>query len=96
MKKYSTSEILNYTSHRTWENPNNNWSFYQEWNKALFFHWAIEKEIIEKLIPKGVEIDTYNGKAWISLVAFTMEKIRPRLLPSFPPISWAASKDTAK
>lgn len=87
MKKYSNTEILNYTAHRTWENPNKDWSFYQEWNKALFFHWAIEKEILEKLIPQGVELDTYNGKAWISLVAFTMEKIRPRLLPSFPPIS---------
>lgn len=87
MKKLSPSEILNYTSHRTWKNPNINWSFYQEWNKAIFLHWEIEKEIVEKWIPSGVKIDTYNGKAWISLVAFTMENIRPRLLPAFSPIS---------
>ncbi len=33
------------------------------------------------------EIDLFDGKPWVSVVAFTMEKIRPRNLPSFTPIS---------
>ena len=38
-------------------------------------------------MPKELEIDLFDGKPWISVVAFTMEKIRPKNLPSFPPIS---------
>lgn len=34
-----------------------------------------------------MEIDLFEGKPWISVVAFTMEKIRPKNLPSFAPIS---------
>lgn len=34
-----------------------------------------------------MEIDFFEGKQWVSLVAFTMEKIRRKNLPSFPPIS---------
>ncbi len=34
-----------------------------------------------------LEIDLFDGKPWISVVAFTMEKIRPKHLPYFPPIS---------
>ncbi|WP_317039517.1 YqjF family protein [Rufibacter roseus] len=29
----------------------------------------------------------FDGNPWVSLVAFTMEKIRPRGLPYFPPVS---------
>nr|WP_297307289.1 DUF2071 domain-containing protein [uncultured Flavobacterium sp.] len=87
MEKKTISEILKSVSHRTWENPKKSWNFYQEWNKAIFMHWEIDKEILIDFLPKNLEIDTFNNKAWISLVAFTMEKIRPKNLPYFPPIS---------
>ena len=31
--------------------------------------------------------DSFDGKYWVSIVAFTMEKIRPAYLPPFSPIS---------
>ncbi|KAA3597127.1 MAG: DUF2071 domain-containing protein [Calditrichaeota bacterium] len=80
-------EILNSTKHRPWEIPQENWKFYQEWNDAIFLHWKVEMEALKKFVPKELEIDTFEGEPWVSLVAFTMEKIRPRNLPSFPPIS---------
>ncbi|MFD2033576.1 YqjF family protein [Belliella marina] len=80
-------EILNTNKHRPWEMPTGSWSFYQEWNKAIFLHWQVELEELKKFVPKELEIDLYGGKPWVSVVAFTMEKIRPRHLPSFPPIS---------
>ena len=80
-------EILQIKAHRPWDIPKKPWQFYQEWNKAIFLHWEVELSDLEKLVPKEIEIDLFDGKPWVSLVAFTMEKIRPRFLPSFPPIS---------
>ncbi len=81
------SEILKATAHRPWPLPTKNWSFYQEWNAAVFLHWQVELKTLKQFIPSALEIDVFEGKPWVSVVAFTMEKIRPRYLPYFPPIS---------
>jgi uncharacterized protein YqjF (DUF2071 family) len=81
------SEILANKEHRPWDMPSGAWSFYQEWNDVVFIHWQVDVTELEKWIPGPLEIDTYNGSGWISLVAFTMEKIRPRMLPAFTPVS---------
>ncbi|WP_109851015.1 YqjF family protein [Aquimarina sp. AU58] len=83
----SIKELLNTTEHRPWKIPNKNWKFYQEWNNAIFIHWQVELSELQKFVPKELEIDLFEGKPWVSLVAFTMEKIRPKNLPAFPPIS---------
>lgn len=67
--------------------PTESWQFYQEWNNAVFIHWQVALGDLEKLVPKDLEIDLFEGKPWVSLVAFTMEKIRPKYLPAFSPIS---------
>jgi uncharacterized protein YqjF (DUF2071 family) len=81
------NEILNQTKHRGWKIPNQNWNFYQEWSRAIFLHWEVDLEDLKKIVPEEIEIDLFDGKPWVSLVAFTMEKIRPRNLPYFSPIS---------
>jgi uncharacterized protein YqjF (DUF2071 family) len=80
-------DILNTTEHRPWAMPDGDWKFYQEWNRAIFLHWPVEAGDLRKLVPGELEIDLLDGTAWVSLVAFTMENIRPRFLPAFPPIS---------
>ena len=80
-------EILNTTEHRPWNIPTESWKYYQEWNNAVFLHWQVELTELKKFVPKELEIDLFDKKPWISVVAFTMEKIRPKNLPSFPPIS---------
>ena len=80
-------DILNTTEHRPWNMPTENWKFYQEWNNAIFLHWEVDLEELKKHVPKELEIDLFEGKPWVSVVAFTMEKIRPKHLPYFPPIS---------
>lgn len=80
-------EILNKTDHRPWRIPKGNWKFYQEWNNAVFLHWQVDVNELRKLVPPELEIDLFEGEAYVSIVAFTMEKIRPKYLPSFPPIS---------
>ncbi|WP_299216500.1 DUF2071 domain-containing protein [uncultured Aquimarina sp.] len=84
----SIREILKNTQHRPWDVPNEPWKYYQEWNSAIFLHWKVDYyDELKKFVPKELEIDLFEGSAWISLVAFSMEKIRPKYLPYFPPIS---------
>ncbi|WP_121666199.1 YqjF family protein [Mesonia aquimarina] len=80
-------EILNTTQHRPWEIPTKNWKFYQEWNNAIFLHYQVDLTELKKFVPNELEIDLFEGKPWISVVAFTMERIRLKNLPSFSPIS---------
>ncbi len=80
-------EILKTTDHRPWEIPTETWKYYQEWNHSIFLHWEVDLDELKKLVPKELEIDLFEGKPWVSVVAFTMEKIRPKNLPSFAPVS---------
>ncbi|HEU4496782.1 MAG TPA: DUF2071 domain-containing protein [Flavobacterium sp.] len=80
-------KILEMNAHRPWELPKDSWRYYQEWNDAVFLHWEADLEELKKHVPKELEIDLYEGKPWVSAVAFSMEEIRPRFLPAFSPIS---------
>lgn len=77
----------NGSPYREWEIPREDWSYYQEWNKSVFMHWEVPYEDLQPLVPSGLELDSFDGKYWVSIVAFTMEKIRPAYLPPFAPIS---------
>ncbi|MCB0571746.1 MAG: DUF2071 domain-containing protein [Phaeodactylibacter sp.] len=83
----SINEILNITEHRPWGLPAGPWKYYQEWNRAVFLHWQVDEAELKRFVPAGLEADLYEGRPWVSLVAFTMENIRPRYLPPFPPVS---------
>lgn len=80
-------EIIACTAHRPWDMPSGSWKFYQEWNHALFMHWQVSPDALEPFVPKALEIDLFEGKPWVSVVVFKMEKIRPRYFPAFTPIS---------
>lgn len=60
---------------------------YQRWEELLFIHWPVEVDELAQHLPPGLRVDTYNGKAWIGIVPFTMCGVRPRFLPSIPGIS---------
>lgn len=55
------------------------------WRRFLFAHWRVPAEQMRKLVPPEVEIDTFDGSAWIGLVPFQMTETvfrRWRFLPS--------------
>jgi uncharacterized protein YqjF (DUF2071 family) len=55
------------------------------WVDLLFAHWPIESAGLARLLPPEVELDTYDGQAWLGIVPFRMEDVAPRGLPS-PPV----------
>lgn len=60
---------------------------YQTWKKLLFLHWPMPPERLRPLIPEGLEIETWQGMAWVGVTPFTIDRIRPPLLPPVPLIS---------
>lgn len=62
---------------------------HQTWGKLLFMHWRIDPNLLRPLIPDELEIDTFDGTAWIAIAPFTMWDIRgfPPYLPPIPGFS---------
>jgi hypothetical protein len=58
----------------------------QYWTDALFLHFAVRADELEPLVPPRVEIDTFDGQAWLSFVFFRL-KLRPAGLPFIPVLS---------
>jgi hypothetical protein len=56
----------------------------QVWHDLLFMHWPIAAEQLRPLIPRELEIESYDGSAWIGVVPFRMSGIRARWLPPIP------------
>ncbi len=61
---------------------------YQSWRRLTFIHWRVPVESIQRLLPNPLRVDSFDGSAWIGLVPFSMERIRPWWSPSVPGISW--------
>lgn len=60
-------KILEQNAHRPWEIPKDKWRYYQEWNDAIFLHWQVDLKELRKFVPKELEIDLFEGKAWVSI-----------------------------
>lgn len=57
------------------------------WHDLAFLHWPVDPAVLRPLIPQALEIDTFDGQAWIGIVPFHMTGVRPRLLPNLPGLS---------
>ena len=80
-------DILNHTQNRNYPLPRRPWKYYQEWHDVLMMHYIAERDYLEKLLPEGLVLDTFGGKAWVSLFVFAVKKLRPRFLPPLPYVS---------
>ena len=59
---------------------------FANWERVLFLHFAVAPDLLRPLVAPPLELDLYEGHAYVSLVAVTMRKFRPvRPLP----FSWA-------
>ncbi|MFC6602234.1 YqjF family protein [Ectobacillus funiculus] len=85
--------IMNDIAHRSWPLPSKYWIMRQTWRNLLFLHWPIPLEKLRPHIPSPLQIDTFNGSAWLGVILFVLEGIYPRgisavsLTPKFPEIN---------
>jgi uncharacterized protein YqjF (DUF2071 family) len=74
---------LTLVDHRPWPPPKRPWVMVQVWRDLLFAHWNLPPAAIRGLVPEQLELDTFEGSAWLSITPFHMSA-RLRGLPPFP------------
>ena len=79
--------ILRVTDHRPWPMPASPWMMTQTWHDLLFAHWPIDRALLDARIPAGLELDLFEGQAWVGVVPFHMTNVAPRGVPALPWIS---------
>lgn len=57
------------------------------WHDLLFMHWPVPAALLRAQLPAGLELDTFEGEAWIGVVPFRMSGIRHRFSPPLPWLS---------
>jgi uncharacterized protein YqjF (DUF2071 family) len=86
-------EYLVRTSHKPRPLPSGRWAVTQRWNDLLFAHWPVPVSTVAPLLPEGLQVDTFQGSAWLGVVPFWMDRIKVRGMPpvfgarSFPELS---------
>jgi uncharacterized protein len=79
--------ILDVTSHRPWPMPGRPWVMTQTWHNLLFAHWAVDPPLIRAHVPLGLDLDLFDGRAWVGVVPFHMTNVAPRAVPALPGLS---------
>src|SRR5437867_2588447 len=75
------------TGHRPWPLPREPWVMAQTWHDLLFAHWPVPAVALRPVIPAFLDVDTFEGEAWIGVVPFRMSGVHPRFVPSLPGLS---------
>ncbi len=56
----------------------------QQWRDLAYIHWRYAPDVVQGLLPAGLEVDTYDGSAWVGLIPFSMRGIGVPRLPAVP------------
>ena len=56
----------------------------QRWRQLLFLHWEAPAEALRPLVPAGLDLDTYEGRAYVGVTPFVLRDAIPWLTPSAP------------
>jgi len=67
--------------------PNDRTVMKQSWRHLSFLHWEVPAESLAKHLPPSLTLDTFEGRAFVGLVPFTMRDVRPVGFPSVPGLS---------
>ena len=60
------------------------WVMAMRWDDLAFLHWPVPVAALETRIPNGLQLDTFEGQAWIGIVPFCMAGVHARGLPEVP------------
>lgn len=60
----------------------------QRWDDLFFLHWTYSAAALQARLPAGLTVDTFAGEAYLGVVGFRMNAVRPAFLPSLPWLSY--------
>jgi uncharacterized protein YqjF (DUF2071 family) len=56
------------------------------WDELTFLHWRYPADVVQALVPPGLEVETCDQSAWVGLVPFLLRVG----LPGVPPVPWVS------
>ena len=59
----------------------------QGWHDLTSIHWPFAPEVVQRLLPPELTVDVCEGKAWVGVIPFDMQRVRVPRLPAFGPLS---------
>jgi uncharacterized protein YqjF (DUF2071 family) len=54
------------------------------WSSLTFLHWPYDVDVVQQLLPEGLTVEPYDGRAWVGLIPFNM-MVAP---PTGPEVPW--------
>src|SRR5262249_47751716 len=78
---------LGSTVHRPWPLPSAPWVMARVWHDLLSAPWPIAVDRMRAAVPPALELDTFDGRAWLGVVPFRMTGVRLRMTPPIPRLS---------
>lgn len=80
--------MLTSTERQLWSRrPQQPLSMFQRWEHLLFLHWEVDPEKLQERLPSGLQVDLFQGRAYLGVVPFLMRGIRPWWGPAVPWLS---------
>src|SRR5947209_10680339 len=67
--------------------PAGPWVMAQSWHDLLFAHWQVDRTVLQSLLRPQLQVDTFEGSAWLAVVPFRMTGVRLRGTPALPWLS---------
>lgn len=80
--------IIRDVAHRPWPLPATPWVMFQSWRDLLFAHWRLPPERIRALVPASLELDVFEGDAWVTIAPFRVADLHLRGLPPLGGVSY--------
>ena len=44
----------------------------QRWERLTFVHWSFDPPAVQRLVPEWLQVETFDGAAWVGVVPFFM------------------------
>lgn len=77
-------ETFLHLDHRPFPLPHSSWVIGQTWTDLLFAHWPVPAKVIKCFLPPSLQIDLFNGAAWLGIVPFKVSGMHFYRLPPIP------------
>jgi hypothetical protein len=59
----------------------------QSWCELTFLHWRYPLDIVQRQVPHPLQVESFDGSAWVGITPFLLRGLRAKSLPTLPWIS---------
>jgi uncharacterized protein YqjF (DUF2071 family) len=81
------ARTLSEVAHRPWPLNPDPWLMGQTWQRLLFAHWPVARDVLREHVPDSLELEECEGSAWLGITPFRVVGLRLRGLPPVPPLA---------